>query len=82
MIVNCIYFCVCELVIFFVYIGSVSVREMDILFGEIFDLIVNVMFSGIDGDVLVILVFIVNVDVYCYDMFYQKGLILFFYWCQ
>ena len=46
---------------------------MDTLSGETFDLIVNATSSGIDGDVPAIPASIVNADVYCYDMFYQKG---------
>ena len=71
-----------ELATLFAHTGSVSAREMDTLSGETFDLIVNATSSGIDGDVPAIPASIVNADVYCYDMFYQKGPTPFLHWCQ
>lgn len=55
---------------------------MDTLAGETFDLIVNATSSGIEGDVPAIPASVVNPDVYCYDMFYQKGATPFLQWCQ
>jgi shikimate dehydrogenase len=71
-----------ELATLFAHTGSVSAREMDTLSGETFDLIINATSSGIDGDVPAIPASVVNADVYCYDMFYQKGPTPFLHWCQ
>ena len=81
-IVNRTYSRARELATLFAHTGSVSAREMDTLSGETFDLIVNATSSGIDGDVPAIPASIVNADVYCYDMFYQKGPTPFLHWCQ
>lgn len=79
-IVNRTYSRARELATLFAHTGSVSAREMDTLSGETFDLIVNATSSGIDGDVPAIPASIVNADVYCYDMFYQKGPTPFLHW--
>ena len=81
-IVNRTYARAHELATLFAHTGSVSAREMDTLSGETFDLIVNATSSGIDGDVPAIPASVVNADMYCYDMFYQKGPTPFLHWCQ
>ena len=81
-IVNRTYSRAHELATLFAHTGSVSAREMDTLSGETFDLIINATSSGIDGDVPAIPASVVHADVYCYDMFYQKGPTPFLHWCQ
>lgn len=43
---------------------------MDELEGYEFDFIINVIFSGISGDISVILLLFIYLGIYCYDMFY------------
>ena len=71
-----------ELAKLFAHTGSVRALATDALHGQEFDLIINATSSGIDGDVPAIPVTLINADVYCYDMFYQKGDTPFIGWCQ
>lgn len=71
-----------ELATVFAHTGSISARAMDNLNGETFDLIINATSSGIGGEIPVIPADIISRNVYCYDMFYQKGKTPFLSWCE
>lgn len=71
-----------ELVKLFAYIGSIQALSMDELEGYEFDFIINVIFSGISGDISAISLSFIYLGIYCYDMFYQKGKIFFLVWCE
>ncbi|HDS5552062.1 TPA: shikimate dehydrogenase [Klebsiella aerogenes] len=71
-----------ELATLFAHTGSVSALSLDKLEGHQFDLIINATSSGISGDIPAIPPSLIHADVYCYDMFYQKGNTPFLHWCQ
>lgn len=71
-----------ELATLFAHTGSVSALSLDKLEGHQFDLIINATSSGISGDIPAIPSSLIHADVYCYDMFYQKGNTPFLHWCQ
>ncbi|WEF28556.1 shikimate dehydrogenase [Klebsiella aerogenes] len=71
-----------ELAALFAHTGSVSALPLDNLEGHPFDLIINATSSGINGDIPSISPTLIHSDVYCYDMFYQKGSTPFLQWCQ
>ncbi|HBS5721993.1 TPA: shikimate dehydrogenase [Klebsiella aerogenes] len=71
-----------ELATLFSHTGSVSALSLDKLEGHQFDLIINATSSGISGDIPAIPSSLIHADVYCYDMFYQRGNTPFLHWCQ
>lgn len=71
-----------ELATLFAHTGSVKALAMDALAGQKFDLIINATSSGIGGETPAIPTAIINSDVHCYDMFYQKGNTPFLKWCE
>ena len=71
-----------ELAAIFAHTGSIRALAMDSLQSETFDLIINATSSGIGGDVPAIPDAIINMNVRCYDMFYQKGSTPFLTWCE
>ena len=71
-----------ELATLFAHTGSIHAVAMDDLSGHEFDLIINATSSGIAGDVPAIPSSLVNAQVHCYDMFYQKGKTPFLNWCE
>nr|WP_318385170.1 shikimate dehydrogenase [uncultured Enterobacter sp.] len=66
----------------FTHAGSVSAVEMEKLAGHEFDLIVNATSSGIGGEIPAIPASVIHPQVFCYDMFYQKGNTPFLRWCE
>jgi shikimate dehydrogenase len=71
-----------ELSTLFAHTGSVSALPLEKLEGHPFDLIINATSSGISGDIPAIPSSLIHSDVYCYDMFYQKGSTPFLQWCR
>ncbi|QNK07186.1 shikimate dehydrogenase [Enterobacter sp. JUb54] len=71
-----------ELATLFAHTGSICALEMESLAGHEFDLIINATSSGISGEVPAIPSSLINAQVHCYDMFYQKGSTPFLCWCQ
>lgn len=71
-----------QLATLFAHTGSVQASAMEALAGAEFDLIINATSSGIAGDVPAIPAALIHADVYCYDMFYQKGNTPFLNWCE
>ena len=71
-----------ELAAVFAHTGSVQAQAMDALAGGEFDLIVNATSSGIGGETPAIPASLINHQVRCYDMFYQKGNTPFLNWCE
>ena len=71
-----------ELATVFAHTGSVQALAMDALAGHEFDLIVNATSSGIGGEVPAISASLINHQVHCYDMYYQKGNTPFLNWCE
>ncbi|MGY5955176.1 shikimate dehydrogenase [Kosakonia sp. BK9b] len=66
----------------FAHTGSVNAVAMSDLAGHEFDLIINATSSGIGGDVPALPEAIVHRQLFCYDMFYQKGNTPFLNWCE
>lgn len=81
-ITNWTVFCAEELAKLFAHTGSIQALSMDELEGYEFDFIINATFSGISGDILAILLLLIYLGIYCYDMFYQKGKTFFLAWCE
>lgn len=71
-----------ELATLFTHAGSVSAVAMDRLAGHEFDLIINATSSGIGGEIPAIPQSLIHPQLYCYDMFYQKGNTPFLSWCE
>jgi len=71
-----------ELAQLFAHTGSIKALSMNDLDGHEFDLIINATSSGIAGDVPAIPASLIRPDIYCYDMFYQKGNTPFLEWCR
>lgn len=71
-----------ELATLFAHTGSVNAIAMNDLAAHEFDLIINATSSGIGGDVPALPEAIVHPQLYCYDMFYQKGNTPFLAWCE
>ncbi len=71
-----------ELAQLFAHTGSVKAVAMSDLGEHEFDLIINATSSGIAGDVPDIPASLIHPDLYCYDMFYQKGSTPFLNWCE
>jgi len=66
----------------FKHTGSVKAVAIDHLADHKFDLIINATSSGISGEIPAIPTSLVHPQVYCYDMFYQKGNTPFLDWCE
>lgn len=71
-----------ELARLFTHTGSVSAVAMGDLSGHEFDLIINATSSGLDGGIPALPTTIMHPQLYCYDMFYQKGKTPFLAWCE
>lgn len=71
-----------ELAHLFGHTGSVDAVSLNELGGREFDLIINATSSGIAGDIPALPASLLNGQVRCYDMFYQRGLTPFLMWCQ
>lgn len=71
-----------ELATLFAHTGSIRALAMNALQGEAFDLIINATSSGIGGEIPAIPSELINLNVRCYDMFYQKGSTPFLNWCE
>ncbi|XTZ38822.1 shikimate dehydrogenase [Salmonella enterica] len=71
-----------ELAKLFAHSGSVEAVAMNDLSGREFDLIINATSSGIGGDIPALPKVIIHPQIYCYDMFYQKGITPFLAWCE
>ncbi len=70
-----------ELARLFVHTGSVDAVKMEDLTEHAFDLIINATSSGIGGGIPALPSSLVHTQLYCYDMFYQKGNTPFLNWC-
>lgn len=70
-----------ELARLFAHTGSVDAVQMADLSGHEFDLIINATSSGLGGDIPALPSSLVHAQLYCYDMFYQKGNTPFLEWC-
>lgn len=62
--------------------GAITACGFEALGDKSFDLIINATSSGISNDVPAIPSLLINKQVKCYDMFYQKGVTPFVSWCQ
>jgi len=71
-----------ELAELFAHTGSVDAVAIDALSGQEFDLIINATSSGIAGDIPALPEAVIHSQLYCYDMFYQKGKTPFLAWCE
>lgn len=71
-----------ELADLFAHTGSVKAVELDALSTHEFDLIINATSSGIAGDIPALPEEVIHSQLYCYDMFYQKGKTSFLAWCE
>lgn len=71
-----------ELATLFAHTGSVNALALSELAGHEFDLIINATSSGIDGGVPELPESLIHAELFCYDMFYQKGSTPFLAWCQ
>jgi shikimate dehydrogenase len=70
-----------ELARLFAHTGSVDAVKMEDLTEHEFDLIINATSSGIGGEIPALPPSLVHTQLYCYDMFYQKGNTPFLNWC-
>lgn len=71
-----------ELAALFAHTGSVTaLKESDVV-GHEFDLVINATSSGVGGEIPSIPASIIHSQMYCYDMFYQKGDTPFLAWCK
>lgn len=71
-----------ELAELFAHTGSVEAVAMGDLVGHEFDLVINATSSGIAGDIPALPEGLIHSQLYCYDMFYQKGSTPFLTWCE
>lgn len=71
-----------ELAELFAHTGSVNALAMDALSAREFDLIINATSSGISGGIPALPESVIHSQLYCYDMFYQKGKTPFLAWCE
>ncbi|QOV63674.1 shikimate dehydrogenase [Kosakonia pseudosacchari] len=66
----------------FAHTGSIDAVAMDNLASHEFDLIINATSSGIGGEIPALPNALIHPELYCYDMFYQKGTTPFLSWCE
>ncbi|PPI87890.1 shikimate dehydrogenase [Candidatus Pantoea edessiphila] len=71
-----------ELAKHFKYHGKINVCSIYELDSKKFDLIINATSSGSSGQIPKLPIALIHKQIYCYDMFYQKELTPFLYWCS
>ena len=71
-----------ELAALFAHTGSVNALKESEVAGHEFDLVINATSSGVGGEIPSLPHSIIHSQLYCYDMFYQKGNTPFLAWCQ
>lgn len=71
-----------ELAALFAHTGCVNAVAPDALAPQKFDLIINATSSGIAGEIPSLPEAVIHSELYCYDMFYQKGKTPFLAWCE
>jgi len=71
-----------ELAALFAHTGSINALKESEVAGHEFDLVINATSSGVGGEIPSLPQSIIHSQLYCYDMFYQKGNTPFLAWCQ
>ncbi|MBK4764852.1 MAG: shikimate dehydrogenase [Pantoea sp. Brub] len=62
--------------------GNISFCSFSELNNKKFDLIINATSSSLNNQTLLLPNSLIHKKIYCYDMFYQKGLTSFLFWCK
>ncbi|CAJ0993467.1 shikimate dehydrogenase [Pantoea sp. Nvir] len=62
--------------------GNIEACSIEQLKCRTFDLIVNATSSGVNGDIPILPISLINSQVRCYDMFYQANVTPFLRWCE